>query len=425
MSLILLLSLACTGAPATPVVVFPTDTAEPEPTPPPGREGFLTGELCLVRTVFESSCVTGCHSALVPGGGLDLQTDPHGALVDRPSTAGPPLVTPGDAIGSFLFLKMANLQAAGQGDVMPPAGVLGAVPQDVVRSWIDNGAANDCVITPPGGDPPPPPPPPVTPPATPEPGDPPLEPYHPVGWSAADQHGVSANLQTTDDCRSCHGAALDGGTANQSCDTCHDVGWRTDCTMCHGGAENQSGAPPKDVDGIDNPNLISFSSHTAHITAGYTCTQCHYSPTDYLTNGHVFGDVTPGYGEIDYTAGLSAVATYDGNGSCSNAYCHGNGQADNGFVTDDSGPLGCTSCHANAGSAPADWDLMSGRHRVHLEVDEITCYSCHANTVDVNNSIVGAQYHVNGTKDLSSNDIQIGQNCSGACHGFNHANAGW
>jgi predicted CxxxxCH...CXXCH cytochrome family protein len=427
LSFALLSMLACTGEPS-PVFVPPDDTASPTdpPGPAPGAPGFLTGELCLVRTIFETTCVTGCHSAAVPGGGLDLQTDPHAALVDRPSSSpgAPPLVVPGDAVGSFLFLKMAALQSPDQGDVMPPEGRLGAVPQDVVRAWIENGAADDCNLAPPGGDAPPPPPPPVTPPPPPEPGEPTPAPYHPPGWSAADQHGVAANLQTDGDCRSCHGAQLDGGTANQSCDSCHDPGWRTDCTMCHGGTANQSGAPPKDVDGIDNPNLISFTSHTAHIEHGYGCSQCHYSPADYLTNGHVFGDVTPGFGEIDYSAGISAVATYS-NGTCSNAYCHGNGRADNGVVNDAQGPLGCTACHPNAGSDPNDWAQMSGLHALHLNVTDVVCYDCHANTVDATNAIVAPNLHVNGTKDLQSNDIQVGATCTGACHGYNHAGAGW
>lgn len=194
--------------------------------------------------------------------------------------------------------------------------------------------------------------------------------------------------------------------------------------MCHGGQQDGSGAPPKDVDGVTAPNLISFPDHGAHIAAGYGCSECHYQPVDYLTNGHVFGDVTPGFGEIDYSAGLSAVATY-ANGTCSNAYCHGSGRGPDGTVTAGTGPLGCTSCHPNAGSNANEWNQMSGRHRVHLQENGITCSNCHGNTVDAANTIVDPNRHVNGVKDLYSADIAVGTNCTGACHGYNHNNSGW
>ncbi|MCB9669579.1 MAG: CxxxxCH/CxxCH domain-containing protein [Alphaproteobacteria bacterium] len=442
MSLFVLALFACT--PDTPPPA-PTadDTGTPEEPPPVEQPaGFLTGELCLVRTVFETSCTTGCHSSIVAGGGLDLQTNPWAALVNRPSgTPGAPqLVVPGDSLGSFLFLKMGNFLEANQGEVMPPQGQLGGAALQVVKDWIDNGAANDCDISPPGGDPPPPPPPPPPPDPDPDPDPdpqptdpdpqptdpdppPPTSP-HPVGYSSPDQHGVAANLQLDGDCRSCHGANFEGGTG-MSCDTCHQVGWRTDCTFCHGGQDNQSGAPPQDVDGTTAPNLISFPDHTAHIQAGYGCSECHYTPTDYLTNGHVFGDVTPGYGEVNYAAGLSYQATYF-LGTCSNAYCHGNGQGPNGTVTAGSGPVGCASCHYNQNSTPAEWNQMSGRHRLHLQENGVTCSNCHASTVDAAGQIVGAAYHLNGTPDVASVDITIvGTTCDGACHGFNHNNRGW
>lgn len=415
-----LLLSACTQDDPTPPAPTdpPTDTGDTDVPPPPEPGGFLTGEFCLVRTVFEVSCVTGCHSAVVASAGLDLQTDPYTAMINVPSqTAGAGnLVTPGSKVDSFVYRKMTNLIAATEGDVMPPGGLLEPYVAELVGNWIDRGAPNDCNIEPPGGEPPPPPPPPPTPPDD--------GPYHPPDWAQGQNHGVAANLQTDGDCRSCHGADLLGDGDAASCDQCHDPGWRTDCTLCHGGEINQSGAPPKDVDGVTGPNLISFPSHPAHIEAGYTCDQCHYTPTDYLTNGHVFGDVTPGYGEVDYSAGYSPVATY-ANGQCSNTYCHGNGIADNGFIAQGQGPLGCTSCHPNAGSTPIEWAQMSGRHQLHLQQAGAACYECHGNTVDANNTVIGPNYHVNRQKDLYNPNMTLGATCTGTCHGYNHANAGW
>jgi predicted CxxxxCH...CXXCH cytochrome family protein len=417
-SLLLLSFLtACTNEPVD------TDPVGPPPPPEAPEEGFLTGEFCLVRTVFEVSCVTGCHSAVVEGGGLDLQTDPFNALVNRQSpNGGGTLVAPGSAVDSFLYRKMVNLIAEGEGGVMPPGGTLDPYVTDLVKAWIDDGAVNDCNLPPIGGEPPPPPPPPP-----PDENVDPNEPHHPPNWSDPTYHGVAANLQTDGDCRSCHGANLDGvgGNTTQSCDECHDPGWRTDCTFCHGGTLNASGAPPKDIDGIEDPTLISFTAHTAHVVdEGYGCEQCHYKPTDVLTNGHIFGDITPGYGEIDYTQGYSVIATYNAaTGTCSNAYCHGNGQADNGTISDGDGPLGCTSCHSNLGDQ-AGWAGMSGRHNQHLSEGAV-CYECHANTVDAGNAIVGANYHVNGTKDVFSNELTAGATCTGNCHNHQHDADTW
>ncbi len=417
MFVLLLALVGCDDAPPVDTDVD-TDTDVPvEPAP----QGFLTGELCLVRTVFEVSCVTGCHSAVVAGGDLDLQTSPYNALVNVPSPSGAgTLVTPGSSGESFLYRKMQGILAAGEGGVMPPDGPIDPFAIEIVKDWIDNGAANDCDIPPVGGEPPPPPPPP------PEDEVDPNEPYHPPDWALPENHGVATNLQTDGDCRSCHGANLDavGGTTAVSCDDCHEPTWRTDCTFCHGGTVNASGAPPKDIDGEEDPTLISFTSHTAHIDQGYGCEQCHYKPSDVLSNGHVFGDVTPGYGEIDYTDGYSVLATYNAaTSTCSNAYCHGDGQADNGTATDGEGPYGCTSCHSNLGD-PNGWAQMSGRHALHLNADSI-CSECHANTVDAANTIIGPDYHVNGAKDVLSNELDAGATCNGACHGHDHQNDTW
>jgi predicted CxxxxCH...CXXCH cytochrome family protein len=412
-----LVPVACTGGDTD----APVDTDVPVQTPVP--QGFITGEFCLVRTIFEVTCVTGCHSGAVPGGGLDLQTDPWTAMIDRPSQSSPglSLVTVGNATDSILYRKMTGLIAEGQGDAMPPRGVLPADITDIVRDWIDQGAVNDCVFTAvPGGEPPPPPPPPVV-----DPEEPQGDTYHPPGYDAADVHGVAMNLQNDGDCRSCHGSQLEGGqqAGAVGCDGCHQgPAWRTDCAFCHGTAA--SSAPPEDIDNQADPALISFVSHGKHIEVGYDCTQCHYNPTEVMTNGHIFGDVTPGYGEVYNAGGLAVASTY-ADGTCSNNYCHGNGRGDNGTATDGEGPLGCTSCHAGPAD-PAGWNQMSGAHRLHLEVDGVTCSECHGNTVDAGNAVIGPTYHVNAVKDYVNADVPLtGASCVGACHGFDHAGAGW
>jgi predicted CxxxxCH...CXXCH cytochrome family protein len=366
--------------------------------------GFQEGQFCVVRSVFEVGCVTGCHSAVVSEGGLDLHTDPYTATVLHPSQDGTQnLVVPGDPDASLLYQLML-----GNGSVMPPQGRMDDFFLVPVKAWIEAGAPNDCD----GGY--------VQQTAT-ETGR-----HHPPGWEASDVHGLAAKLQTDGDCRSCHGAQLDGGTAGVSCDDCHTPGWRTDCTFCHGGTLNQTGAPPRDMDNQDDPQLISFRAHPEHVAGPdhppYDCTQCHYKPSDVLTPGHVFDDVTAGYGELDYTGGLSYLATYY-QGTCSNLYCHGTGLV-LGTATDGQS-YGCASCHPDQYSPAGDWNQMSGRHKQHLD-QEADCSTCHSQVVNANETVVGPQYHVNGSPDVLPTAVTWdGTTCTGSCHGHNHDHEGW
>ena len=384
-------------------VTEPTDTTEP---------GWLDGSLCYARNVFEVNCVTGCHSAVVPAGNLDLETDPYSATVGRLSSIeGVQLVVPGQPENSLLYRMMTGEVSPEEGGVMPPAGVLPEFLIDPVRVWIEQGAPNDCnpdvVVEQ------------TTTTATDD------APYHPPGWTAPTAHGLAANLQTDGDCRVCHGANLDGGVANVSCDSCHSAGWRSDCTFCHGGGDNQTGAPPQD---IDNETInISFLGHSAHVDGddhkAYECVQCHRQPTDLMTPGHVFGDVTPGYGEMYYVFGLSPVATYQA-GTCSNTYCHGDGYNALGTAYSADGPRACYDCHADANQG--DLDDMSGRHELHVS-SGLPCADCHGNVVDANQVVINPEQHVDGDTDYDLGGVvyDAAGTCTGVCHNYNHNARPW
>ena len=402
-----------------PPVVPVTTVPDPVGTTP-YVGGFLEGEFCDVQAVFQVSCVVGCHSGLVPGGELDLDTDPFNAVRYGTGTSGLTLVTPGYPEQSFLYRKMLGNLQIGEGGVMPPGGALDPYFTDVVARWIVNGAVNDCV----------------------QGGQPPVDgtdytedqPYHPPGWEASEVHGLASNLQTDGDCRSCHGADLTGGqglTQGPSCDSCHEPGWRTDCTYCHGGVDNLTGAPPEDID--NSLVSVAFPPHTEHVTGGalgythpaYGCTHCHEARVDVLTPGHIFDDVTAGYGELNYTGGLSPYGTYLF-GTCSNLYCHGDGQADNGSVTVGE-TMYCYSCHADGlNSGAAEWALMSGRHLTHLE-EGVQCYECHAQVTDAAQGILNGEYHVNGQVELllPVEMVYNGATCNGTCHNHLHENDVW
>jgi predicted CxxxxCH...CXXCH cytochrome family protein len=221
------------------------------------------------------------------------------------------------------------------------------------------------------------------------------------------------------DCRGCHGADLAGGSG-QSCDNCHQAGWRSDCTYCHGGGLNQTGAPPVDLGSANTSVSQSFVAHTTHVTQGVAaaadCVQCHRKPTDVMSLDHAF-DATPERAELAFAAGLSPQGSYDvTTGTCSNLYCHSNGRGALGSVVDGTQTT-CNSCHPS--------NSLGGDHRDHDE-DGMTCGTCHAAVAVGNGTIANALLHVDGVKQMA---MPAGETivwapatrrCTGPCHGRNH-----
>ena len=239
---------------------------------------------------------------------------------------------------------------------------------------------------------------------------------HGEGWSQADQHGLAAKLQQSE-CGNCHGEDLTGGSSGVDCDVCHPSDWRTDCTWCHGGQDDNTGAPPLDMD--DSSSGISFPEHGDHLARNdhpaWDCDQCHVDATDVLTPGHIFvDDDTPGVAEVSF-GGLSPSGSYAGGGSCSNLYCHGNGRAEGSA---DSGEhFGCKDCHADRS--------LGGEHGEHLE-EGVNCDDCHGDTVSDNNTISDPDQHVDGEVDVAISELRWnGSTCDGHCHGEGHSNEHW
>jgi len=356
---------------------------------------------CQVQRIFHNQC-TSCHGGSPPS--LEGE-DAHENLVNVESSAYPGAiyVVAGSPDESFLYLKITG-QQGDQGDPMP-YGTSGADTDSAafVRAWIEDGAPTDCD----GG---------VSDTA-------PAARYHPDGWEEASAHGPPAKYQE-DDCLSCHGEDLTGGAVDVSCDLCHEKGWRENCVFCHGGTDNTTGAPPRDISGETATASLSFRAHSAHVTTrwheAYDCTQCHTKPTDVLSTGHLFvADTTAGVSEVRFADGLSASADYDGNGSCSNLYCHGNGRGNNGEATHTMASVTCSSCHPDSSSSDDDWDEMSGEHEDHLE-EGGTCSQCHGATVDDDQNILAPGKHVNGVVDIQTESgvtwNSADKSCEGDCH---------
>lgn len=138
---------ACTMA----LLALATACGEPEPDDGPAvRFSDINTE------IFEKKCTFACHSGGGFGaGGLDLQTDPLGALVDAAPTSpecsgnATPRVTPGDPEASLLYLKIvARIDGTDPpcGAPMPPSQDQPAVTEEEaerIRVWIEQGATDD------------------------------------------------------------------------------------------------------------------------------------------------------------------------------------------------------------------------------------------------------------------------------------------
>lgn len=257
--------------------------------------------------------------------------------------------------------------------------------------------------------------------------------FHPADYALAAQHSPDMELQRMD-CRDCHADDLTGDLG-PSCDTCHtpvNPGWRSDCVFCHGDDDNSTGAPPRDLGALPMSGSQAFLAHTAHVTQGisqaYDCTQCHTKPSDVLDPGHAF-DGTPGRGEVSFSAGLSDAGTYNGAGTCSSLYCHGNGRGNNGTATDGTAAMQCDSCHAGMGSSESAWGSMSGEHRKHLQ-ENFDCGECHLEVTSDGMSIQDPLLHVDDVNQVQLANMGITYNgatgrCAGDCHGKSHDNEGW
>ncbi len=377
------------------------------------------GPYCEVTArVFGPFC-TSCHH---PGGNTpDLTFDGAKQGVVGATSAqfgGAVIVSAGNPQGSLLYRKITRTQGQSEGMPMPSQVALGAQEVAIVEAWIRGGAPTACDqpdagFDPDGGS------------AAPDAG---FQRHHPAGFDQAAAHGPALKQQA-EDCRTCHGADLRGGSG-PSCDSCHAAGWRTNCTYCHGGTDSMTGAPPRDLNGTTQRAQLSFRAHTEHgsntLHPAYDCVQCHTKPSDVLSSNHIF-DSTPGHVEVSFLGGISASGTYGGSGACSTLYCHGNGRTSQGSYNHTQAAPACGSCHPGPSATGIQALRMSGQHGRHIG-ERIACAECHADTVSSNGMIIGPDRHVNGMKDFRAPGTTItysGGRCSGNCHGEVHNARRW
>ncbi len=238
---------------------------------------------------------------------------------------------------------------------------------------------------------------------------------HPAGYQTPGNnpfHGDDANKGLASCATSgCHGTNLTGGSAGISCETCH-ANWKTNCTFCHGGTDNQTGAPPSTVDGATASSDLGVGTHTAHvagrlkISKPFACASCHPVRTSALDPGHIDGTVQMNM--KDPSTGLAS------NGSCG-VYCHGNfpgGNANNKplFTAAGGTAASCGTCHAMRPT--------TGDHTGHATYG-IRCTGCHTAATAAGDAIADPTLHVNGQKDVVAQwgGTMTGGTCAVYCHG--------
>lgn len=241
---------------------------------------------------------------------------------------------------------------------------------------------------------------------------------HETGWLdtlSTNFHGKYLRAHGWDlaSCQKCHGTDYNGGSSGSSClkSGCH-TGSPESCTTCHGGALNQTGAPPKDIDNHYQTKFKGVGAHTAHVAdphwgRAYDCTECHYKPKQLNDVQHIDTDLPAEivWGVFSKLDNLSPIYK---DSSCANVYCHGASLSDGALKNPSwtqSEKLSCNACH---GLPPG-----SGAHKKHTEKLQLDCNACHDGYLK--NSTVKLELHIDGKRDVQMNASYGGTYANGVC----------
>ena len=207
------------------------------------------------------------------------------------------------------------------------------------------------------------------------------------------------------ECKNCHGADYAGGFTGKSCNTCHEK-TPEDCAVCHGGTDNESGAPPKDLAGNSSTGAITVGAHTAHVqgtmyTNNLKCEQCHDGYASFDAGGHIDAD---GRAEVKFS-GLAleqgaAPEWNRGQASCSETYCHGSFSAGKHkevvWTRVGRTEAECGTCHGIPPTTPGR--TLGFIHPIGLR----NCELCHKEVVGPGLEIINKDLHMNGTVEQSA-----------------------
>jgi predicted CxxxxCH...CXXCH cytochrome family protein len=175
-----------------------------------------------------------------------------------------------------------------------------------------------------------------------------------------------------------------------------DANLGVSCVNCHGGLDNDTGAPPTDSKGSATGPAVG--AHTVHVQAGVSCDSCHAVPDRFGAPGHPNGvaDVTFG--------GLAAAGTVEdrtrtgppqyaaATQTCSSVYCHGGTLDAGGTATAPSWGQTLTACGTCHSFPPPS-------HAIYLN-QGLTCSQCHALSVEADNFTLKPA-HLDGTLNFN------------------------
>lgn len=186
-----------------------------------------------------------------------------------------------------------------------------------------------------------------------------------------------------------------------ACDARRTETGKSECIGCHGGANDETGAPPVDTKGLASSPAVG--AHTVHLDASVGCESCHVVPQEASSPGHIDADrATVTFGGI-----AGAGASYDPTTlTCSSTYCHAlpseGGLHPAPSWTETS--LGVSRCNACHGFPPTSHPASA-----------TDCVSCHPKTVAPLDAggfdIIPGGPHANGTPD-----VDLDRFCT-ECHG--------
>lgn len=246
-------------------------------------------------------------------------------------------------------------------------------------------------------------------------------------------HAFSAN-QGLNQCQGCHLPDLSGGATGFSCVGCHSgptctgtvagtvcaAAWG--CTMCHGGTNNQTGAPPKATWG-NAADPIRVGAHTSHVTASaispaFACSACHVTPADAFAPGHITSATSAEvvFGGIAIGRNVPAPTWSRASATCSSTYCHGAtmvGGSTPDWTKVNQGQADCGTCHGVPPPAPhPSVDVTLGLAR---------CSTCHPLTIAPNGVMIRPDQggaHLNGTLEAMGHDQNWVNPASQEFHAF-------
>jgi predicted CxxxxCH...CXXCH cytochrome family protein len=256
---------------------------------------------------------------------------------------------------------------------------------------------------------------------------------HPTGWlntGSPNFHAYAVDSGGPASCQTCHAFEPPAQVTTVVCSTCHNGSFApslSTCTGCHGGIDNNTGAPPRATWG-NQADTVRVGAHTSHVEGTHTlsnpvaCSECHVVPTDAFSAGHIDQPTaTLTWGTLATTGGANPTWTRT-SATCAASYCHGSTlPAGTGtpnrtpvWTTVDGSQITCgTSCH---GSPPLTGTAIGTfpAHVWHVTATGgpgLGCGSCHTGYTA---SLVVQATHVNGTIQVNPASA-AGWTCN-ACH---------